>query len=306
MDIRLLEDAGYQNFSSMKDILLIPYKQLSDSCVYGEPIGPFLIFFWPFLFLVKTRHSFLKYLIIFVIAYFILWVFSFQQTRFMISAVGVSAILGGFVCEELRRAKEKYLRYLSVTFLMVTIAFNISIFLTQSRLVFDPFPVVFGAVSKSDYLKRHLTVFSSNWLFDYKTLYNNLKLPDEFTGNIFSVIEYANHNLESTDKILFLGETIHAYLKIPYICNTAFNRNQLLTMLGTNVSDEEAVKKLNALGITHILFNVYELKRLNRQGYSYLLNREELKRLKKFLNNTTTIRFRKGNVLLLELHTDTG
>jgi hypothetical protein len=224
----------------------------------------------------------------------------------MISAVGVSAILGGFVCEELRRAKEKYLRYFSVSFLMVTIAFNISLFLTQSRLVFDPFPVVFGAVSKSDYLKRHLSVFSSNWLFDYKTLYNNQKLPDEFTGNIFSIIEYANRNLKSTDKILFLGETIHAYLKIPYICNTAFNSNLLLTMLGKNVSDEEAVKELNALGITHILFNVYELKRLNRQGYSYQLNRDELKRLKKFLNKTTFIQFRKENVLLLELQTDTS
>ncbi|KPJ57784.1 MAG: hypothetical protein AMJ42_04375 [Deltaproteobacteria bacterium DG_8] len=307
MALRHLKDAHHPeiSLSSIKDFVIIPYRLFADPYLYGVPIGPFFIFFWPFMLLLRKGHTIIKYLIIFVFAYFTLWAFSFQQTRYMISAIGASAILGGFVFEELRRARERCLCYFSVFFIIMVMTCNICIFLSRSRIALDPFPVVFGVVSKSDYLKKYLSIAYGNRFYDFKALYNKQNVQNEY-GDVFTVFEYANQNLKSTDKILFLGETMHAYLKKKYVCNSAFNKNILIHMLHNKISDEKILERLSSMGITHILFNVDELKRLNIQGYSYQLSANDIKHLKEFLYKRTFVEFRNGNVLLLKLNTLSG
>ena len=298
-----LRDARHPGFSlsSIMNFLLLPYRLLSSPHLFGLPTGPFFIFFWPFLLVLRKRNAIINYLIIFTFGYFILWAFSFQVTRFMIPALSISAILGAFVFEELRRARERYLSYSTVCFIIVVMVCNVSIFLSQSRVALDPFPIVFGVVSKSDYLKKYLSVFQPNSFDNFKASYNNQDSTNEY-GDVFSIIEYANQNLEPTDKILFLGETMHAYLRRKYICSTGYNRNILVSMLQNNISDGEILKRLCSLRITHILFNVDELKRFSLQGYSFKLDGNDIKRLQGFLFKTTFVEFKKGNVLLLKIN----
>jgi len=176
-----------------------------------------------------------------------------------------------------------------------------SIFLSRSRTVIDPFPVVFGAVTKSSYLKKYLSVFTPNRYKDFSKIYENPGLQDEYAGHVYSATDYINNNLKEKSTILFLGETIHAYIEKPYICSSAFNKNILVNMLYGNISINNISDQLQALNITHILLNIDELWRLGNQGYEGKLGKREVERLQKFINDKTESIFRAGPIVILEL-----
>ena len=303
MALRQLGDAHHRliSLTLFKDFMALPFRLLQDPYFFGNPIGPFCIVFVPYLILMRKWSPIVKYCLLFTIGYIILWFLSFQIARFLVPAICVAAILGAFTLEELMQSGKRCLRYLVVLFVGIVLTANISIFLNRSRIIFDAFPVVFGAVSKSDYLKKHLSVFSNNRFMDFGMMYNELNVPDEYEGDVFSVMEYANSKLQPTDKILFLGETIHCYLKKRYIANSAFNSNLLVSLLQKQFSNKEILNQLRISGITHILFNPYELKRLNDQGYAYQLKHVDIVSLKKFLYEETVVEFNKNNILLLKL-----
>ncbi len=302
MAARHLQDALHPGSLSLKDFFVVPVQMLGSASHFGYAVGPFAFVIWPLLAVIKKRHPKTFVLILFVFLTFCLWLVSFRLSRFMISFFGMTAILGGYVFEQFRQSRFVYLRSVTVFFIGLCLALNSVLFLSYTRIIFDPIPVVFGAVSKSDYLKKHLSIFSNNWFYEYKDLYRNPRIPPAMTGNVYGVIEFANQNLSSSDKILFLGETIHAYLEKPYICNSAFNRNMLVELLKSGSADS-AKEQLIRDGITHILFNPSELKRLAVQKYSYTMDRRTLAELKVFLQKNTTVTFQEGNVLLLQLVT---
>jgi hypothetical protein len=304
MEARQIVDAHHTPPSSFKDILLLPYQMLTSPIIFGSVTGPFFFLFLPFIFAGDRKKSVVKYSTLFFFSSFIIWLYTFQLTRFMIATIGIAAILSGIALDELRKRKEIYIRYTAVALFAACTTYNIAFLLVQSRIVIDPYPVVFGMVAKSDYLKKHLTVFAPNRLFEFQHLYNNAQLPDEFTGNLYKVIEYANTSLGAADKILFLGETMHAYLKRPYICNSAFNRNILLDLISQGKTDREIIHHLQSLDITHILFNTYELKRLAQQGYSYNFTDTDISRLRVFLAQNTVLHFKAGDIVLLQLSRD--
>lgn len=304
MALRQLGDAHHRSISlaSFYEFVLLPFKLLQDPYYFGNPIGPFFIVFLPYLLLMKKWSPIVKYCLLFTMGYIFLWFLSFQITRFLVPAICVAAILGAFTLEGLRQSGKRYLRYMVVLFVGIVLTSNISIFLNRSRIIFDAFPVVFGAVSKSDYLKKHLSVFSNNRFMDFEMIYNGQNVPDENEGGVFSVIEYANSKLQSTDKILFLGETIHCYLRKKYIASSAFNDNLLVSLFQKQFSNKEIVNQLRLSGITHILFNPHELHRLNDQGYALQLKRGDIMSLKSFLFEETVVEFKNNNILLLKLN----
>jgi 4-amino-4-deoxy-L-arabinose transferase-like glycosyltransferase len=303
MALRQLGDAHHRpiSFTSINTFLLLPFRLLQDPYYFGNPIGPFCIVFLPYLVLLRKWSPIVKYCLLFTMSYMVLWFLSFQISRFLVPALCVAAILGAFTLEELRQSGKKYLRYMVVLFVGIVLTSNTSIFLNRSRIIFDTFPVVFGAVSKSEYLKKNLSVFSNNRFMDFGMMYNGQNVPDEYEGDIFSVIEYANSRLQPNDKVLFLGETIHCYLRKSYIANSAFNDNLLVSLFEKEFSNKEMVGQLRKRGITHILFNPHELQRLIDQGYAYQLTRSDIMALKNFLFEETVVEFRENDILLLKL-----
>ncbi len=301
MALRQLKDARAPLTLFNFDVFKIPFSMLTKPYTFGNPAGPAFLFVWPFLFLIKKRPTVTLLLIVYCITTYLLWACSFRQIRFFIAPLGAFAILSGFVFETLRQAPGRSLRVFASFCAGIFIIANTCTFMLQSRITTDPLPVVFGAVSKEAYLKKHLSVFAQSRFYEFHDLYDNPGDPTELTGALYSVIEFANTHLNTTNKVLFFGETMHAYLTVPYLCNSAFNRNPLIELMKNNLPVSQAAARLKTQGFTHIIFNPYELKRLRAQGYSYQASNQTLMKIGLFMRHHTNMIFKSGNIILLEI-----
>jgi len=103
--------------------------------------------------------------------------------------------------------------------------------------------VALGRESREEFLSRHLPVFDA--------------------------FRFANENLPLSAKVLFIGENQRFYLHRDFVGNSPLNDNIIVEIVNSSHSGEEIRDRLKEMGITHILYNASEVKRVARDYASF-------------------------------------
>ncbi len=132
----------------------------------------------------------------------------------------------------------------------------------MQKLNQNSLPIVLGSESRKDYLSTQRGGY-----------------PNPYYG----VIDWANHNLPETAKILFIGEARELYAERKTIAGWADDYHPVVMFSRSTKNGKELWKKLKEERVTHILFNVPEARRL--AGYDMLhWEGEDLKVFLEFWN----------------------
>jgi hypothetical protein len=222
------------------DLLILPWRMTMQGIAFGggfDVWGPLFLFFLPFLFFLKKNVKIIKQLKLYVFLYFCVWIATGKVLRFLIVILPCLSILIAycFICLEKKGKGWKLIRLV----LVISIAGNFFLF-GYLETVVDPFPVALGMETREKYLGRKL--------------------------NYYKGVKFINDNLPDGVKILFIGESRGYYCERQYIAATVFDVNPIVEAANNSDNEEEMLKKLRQLGITHIFYNDKEAVRLEK-GY---------------------------------------
>ena len=205
--------------------LLLPYNlTFFSSAFYDTPglyVGPIFLVSLPLLFLMRSASRKMIGMLGFFLALMVVWFGLSQQSRYLIPAFAVLAVLvAGLVHQDER------LRLTRRVLMGVFVATALFGAWTLRPMIGRAIPTVFGSESKSDYLTRTLDVY-----------------PAE---------EWINEHLPKPSKIALYGDTRGFYLDRDYVWadpghNVEFTRDF--------ASAEEMVSYLRSKGVTHALVN---------------------------------------------------
>jgi hypothetical protein len=238
------------------DMTFHPFKFSSFS-----EIGPVFLIFLPFLiflsllfWIIRKRkhrkpppHVSFHYLGWFVLLLFIFWTITLPYTRYYIGGIAVLSVLIAYIIVTLIEITKgthgsfspKYLIILIIGFALIH---NVYLFVYREFMLFNPLPVSLRLKSMEDYLSSEVAYYPA--------------------------AQFINKTLPSDVKILLLGETRSYYIERPMVLNTAFNKSIIVDLVSASQEISDLLTRLKNLGITHILFNSEEARRLQK-AYTY-------------------------------------
>jgi hypothetical protein len=203
--------------------------------------GAVFLVFLPFLFLFKNIDKKIKFLIMYSVSCLVLWAFIGRfYLRYFIPVIGVVATIYAYFVVESNLSKNfKNFLYLLLLFIITS---NINFAERILHFTQTPAEFVFSDMSVKEYL------------FTQRPSY-----PCPY----YSVVDWANKNLsKENNKILFLGETRGLFCEIPYLTHGVLEYSPLIKMLEKVKNEDELYEEFKKQGITHILLNLPEAKRL--------------------------------------------
>ncbi len=203
------------------------------------PGGIFLVFL-PFLFLFKNVDKKIKFLCLYVFLCLILWITigRFYLRYFIPVLPFVGLIYSYFISENNLSKNFKF--FLNLLFLFILCS-NINFAKRILHFTQTPAHFVFTDIT----VKEYLSTQRPSYPYPY-----------------YQVADYINKNLPKYSKILLLGETRGLFFERKYLTQGVLEYSPLIELLKNTTSADEFHKKLLQQGITHILLNVPEAKRL--------------------------------------------
>lgn len=241
-------------------------------------MGPALILFLPLLIFIRSVKLQIKALLLFGLLYFLLWAFfTHQDIRFLIPCLPGLCIASAYAINSFTQRSKPLTLWMHTAILFV-ILFNLS---------WTPL-----TIAKYDLLKAAVGIETRDEFLMTSPLYQ------------YSAFLYINNEVPDDAKILFIGENQTYYCDREVVSNSPLDTNIIVEIVNVSSSEEEIYEKLNSLGITHILYNASEIKRVAENYGSFNWSGEKAKELffdfltpGEYLNEI----FSQGGVFLAEL-----
>jgi len=223
----------------LRSIFLLPWT-VTMGIETQEPFpGPVFLLVLPFLFLFGKLDKLTKYLLFYFSILYLIWALIACYVRYFLPSLPViSVILAVYILKaNLPQIFKK------VILLVISLAFlgNIYFILLMQKINQNPLPVVLGLESRKEYLSTQRPTY-----------------PNPYYG----VIDWANQNLPETAKILFMGEARELYAEKRTITGWIDTYTPAVVFSRSAKNGDELWGKLKKEGITHILLNVPEVRRL--------------------------------------------
>jgi len=133
--------------------------------------------------------------------------------------------------------------------------------------------------------------------YDFGKVSLNLKSREEYLRDklyFYPANEFINKNLPKNSKILFVADNQTYYCNLPYISYSPLDKNPFADLIRDVSTMEQIRKKLKEWGVTHILFNVSEFKRVEETYQSFSWKEKDWEKFKNFLTLCKKIYDRKG------------
>lgn len=205
--------------------LLLPWNLAVNSAkFYDRPglfIGPIFLVAVPVFFLAKYQSRKIKGLLWFFLASVGIWFALTHQSRYLIPAFAVLAVLASALVHEDQRLR--LARIALNTVFVITALFGL---LTLSFDIQRSLPYVLGKMTRDEYLTRYMDTYRAT--------------------------QFINQNLPASARIALMGDTRGYYLEREYVWadwghSLEFSRHY--------ASAEDLVKYLKSRGITHVMIN---------------------------------------------------
>jgi hypothetical protein len=241
--------------------ITVPWRVAMTNEFQESHSGAAFLYLVPLLFLFKNNSKYAKLFIIYAIPYYLIWVIMGRvYFRFLIPFLPVIAVLFGYYIAE--SCIPKWLRGGVLFVCAVFLSSNLYFTLTVQGICQDPVGVLTGRQDKKTYLSIQRPTYPCPY---------------------YQVIDWANKNLPPSVKILSIGETRGYYSKRKIITSSAADTNPVIEWCRQSRNADELYGKIKEKGVTHILINVPEAKRL--AGYDmFSFESNELKIFIEFWN----------------------
>lgn len=241
------------------DFLRIPWHLVFPFESFDLSIGPILLIFLPLLLFFNKIAPLIKYFLVVSVVFLIGWVNSSQQFRFLIPVFPFLSVACAYTFSEgILNSARQWLRLLGWVTLCLCLLLNVLREMSYIHSTFAPFNVMMGLESKEAYLSRQL-------------------------ADLYPITQYANNHLPADAKLLYIGETRGYYADRWFIANTAEDKTMIVEVTHAASDAHDLRERLQALGITHIIFNRREATRLQREyQYFYWKTPEDQQKFEEF------------------------
>jgi hypothetical protein len=212
-------------------------------------IGPVFIAITPALLIIRKAETHLRYLILFSLTFFVLWLLGYQAVRYLAPIIPMMSLVLVFMYKEIIKLNSTFFSRLIVLFVLVCLGFNacLSIYYNLDKTL-----VAFGVQSKDAYLRHN--------------------------ERSYSISKYVNSNLPVNSQILALAPRIF------YLDRPSF-REHLVWRVShydeENNTEDEVVNWFKAEGFTHVLVEEKVNKESDYKGsknrLTYLLSSDDFK-----------------------------
>ena len=288
-------------FDNWWEIFLIPLA-IGGS----KDIGPLFIIFAPLLIFFKRFAGAVKLLLAYGGVYFLLWIFfTHRDYRFLLPAFPVFSLVAAYLMMRFRRGKICSLLLMAGLGLGLTLNYQrfhlLSLHLLSFREGALLFPlslslsafIVFLAINcikKKSLSSPIVAGLALALLVNLSAVaamiprYGLLRVAlgresrEEFLSRTLYAYDafcFANENLPPRAKVLFIGENQRYYLDRDFVGNSPLDDNIIVGIVSSSRSGEEIRERLREMGITHILYNASEVKRVDRAYASFNWASEE-------------------------------
>jgi hypothetical protein len=198
-----------------------------------------LLLLAPLPFLFKGLDRRMKYLAWYVLLYYTVWFLVRTYFRYITPLVPSAALIFGYVLSESRI--NGFVRNLLIGGILIIMLANLNLSVSVELVTMNPWAAVSGAQTEKEYLSTQRP--------SYPTPY-------------YQTLDWANRNLPKDATILFLGECRSTFSDRKFVTQTVSDFNPFVTDVGTVSSPDDFAALLRKQGITHILLNLPEVKRL--------------------------------------------
>ena len=193
----------------------------------------------PGLFLVKNKDSTIRYLLVIAGCSFWLWVLLLPNDalRYVFQMFPPLSIVTAYILWHIPIPSQRK-KYISGGVALLLLYHLLLLF--GATHVLQPFTYLFSNQSKEDFLLHHGVAY-------------------------YPVIQYVNLETPKDSKILFVPEIRGYYCERDYFIatNAPYDKHAIILrqLIIDSQSVEEVIEKLYRMGITHILFNLSEMRR---------------------------------------------
>jgi hypothetical protein len=188
---------------------------------------------------VTARSWKARALVLLLAGYALLWTATFWMARFLLPAAGLG---GAAVVLALMGENPSRRRVRAALAAVILLSLFHGVIIARDVPTRHTLPPALGMTGQQEYLSRLIRVYRA--------------------------AEFINASLPAESRILVLGETRVAFLRRDHLFQTALDRPILGSLLAGSAGAEEITASLSARGITHVLVNMKELKRLERERRS--------------------------------------
>ncbi len=255
---RLLGDAG-----ALKRAILHPWYLAMAGDTAMDYMGPFFLIGLPFFVLFRARDRSARVWFFVMIALWLLWWPLTRMPRFFIPGLCLALVWMARCAIELR---PRPLKHVFAALVLVIMA-NCFTWAVASMNSLEGRRVLIDGESWSHYLRvQHVT---------YPTPY-------------YAAAEWINQNTSPDSRVLIVGDARGYYLERPFVASSVFDTNFFEHWVRRSASAARLGKNLEEAGITHLLVNMAETRRLRKQP---ALQPEDVARLEEFFSRHTARRF---------------
>jgi hypothetical protein len=220
--------------AGIKDILMAPWE-ISMGGKEEAFAGVLFLIAAPLLFFTRWLKTDLKYLVIYAAVYALCWMnLCDLYFRYYLPAMPALCLLAGYALSEFNSVAVRLT-------LLVLVLMNTGFSSLILRSVYYPADYILGTVSRQNYL-------STTW--------------QGYPNPPYEALDWINRNLPPNAKILLQGEERSYPLRRQYVPVTIGDLNYLDTVLKASKDVDDAALRLRSDGITHLLLNIPEARRL--------------------------------------------
>lgn len=224
---------------SLRDLLLIPWRLTVEGFRFGggfDILGPLFLVFVPLLFFKTEIDRITRIIILFSAGFCILWLFTGKVLRFLVPVMPFICILSAQGLQQV--SARRWSRLFAYALFAAILIHNILMFLWVESMV-DPYTAVLGSERREIYLGRKV--------------------------NFYRAVDGCINRLPKGSKTLFVGETRRYYTNGSAIVPGVFDRQPLAAWADEAVDADSLRVLLLRQGITHILLNEHEYRRLGTE-----------------------------------------
>ncbi len=269
-----LNDCQQLNSYHWQEILLVPWQKILDERSLDSLIGPLFLVALPLLVVLfdLSRHQpAIKKLSLFLLVYFILWRSQTSTWRYFLPALPVFCLLIGGIAYSIKIDSFNRKILLGVFFLVFYGNLGLIVSALQQK---QTTAVISGTESRESYLTKSHMFYPS---------------PS------FAAIAFLNRLVPADTAVLFVGETRTYYSRFKAIANSAFDYPTFQEYFKKAQNAAELASDLQQDGISYILFNEYELQRMQQQYKMFDFSRQDLLLLSEFWpNNSRRLYYKDG------------
>jgi hypothetical protein len=228
------------NAGALKEAILHPWYLAMAGNTAMDYMGPFFLIGLPFFALFRTRDRWARAWVFVVIALWLLWWPLTRMPRFFIPGLCLALVWMARCAIELRPRPLKHVFAALVLVVMV----NCFTWAVASMNSLEGREVLINGQSRSQYLKvQHVT---------YPTPH-------------YAAAEWINKNTRADSRVLIVGDARGYYLERPFVASSVFDTDFFEHWVKKSANAERLKRNLEEMGITHLLVNMAEMRRLRKE-----------------------------------------